>query len=229
MTLSTFNSVGAQRWLGRHWLLAFIIGWAAFVTLPWLAPALMRLGWDDAARVLYALYSFVCHQLPERSYFLFGEKAMYSLAEVQLVWKATANPIILRQFVGNEAMGWKVAWSDRMVSMYTSVLAAGLVFGALRRRLAPLPLWAFALLIVPMAIDGGTHFLSDLHGLADGFRYTNDWLATLTANAFPTAFYAGDAIGSFNWWARLITGGLFGLAVVWLSFPYVDEAMGTGQ
>ena len=40
----------------------------------------------------------------------------------------------------------------------------------------------------------------------------------------PAAFYAGDALGSFNSWMRLLTGALFGVASVWLSFPYVEAA-----
>lgn len=69
----------------------------------------------------YFIYSFFCHQLPERSFFLSGQKAMYSLPEIQVVWQNTTNPMLLRQFVGNESMGWKVAWSDRMISFYTNV------------------------------------------------------------------------------------------------------------
>ena len=150
---------------------------------------------------------------------------MYSLSEVQAVWQNTSNPFILRQFVGNDSMGWKVAWSDRMVSMYGGVFLGSLIFWPLRKRLRPLPLWAFALLILPMAVDGGTHMISDIAGLGDGFRDSNAWLAALTGNIFPAAFYAGDALGSFNSWMRLITGLLFGLAIVWLAYPALEEWM----
>ena len=74
-----------------------------------------------------------------------------------------------------------------------------------------------------MGIDGGTHFISDIAGLGNGFRDSNIWLAALTGNAFPAAFYAGDALGSFNSWMRLITGLLFGLAIVWLAYPAIEE------
>ena len=43
----------------------------------------------------------------------------------------------------------------------------------------------------------------------------------LTKDALPVTFYAGDALGSFNSLMRLITGPLAGLAIVWLSFPYI--------
>src|SRR5688572_24035218 len=185
---------------------------------------MMHLGFTSAAKAIYLIYSFQCHQLPERSFFLFGREAMYSLTEIQNVWQTTTNPLILRQFIGNPEMGWKVAWSDRMVSMYTSILLGGLLYGLIRKWLKPLPFWKFALLLLPMLIDGGTHMVSDLAGIGQGFRDSNLWLQVLTNNAFSMAFYQGDALGSFNSWMRLSTGVLFGLGLVWFVFPYLDEA-----
>ena len=207
----------------RHWLLIITVLLGIFVGLPWLAPVFMEIGWTGAGKIIYLIYSTQCHQLPQRSFFLFGPQAMYSLAEVQAVWQNTTNPFILRQFVGSAAMGWKVAWSDRMVSMYGGVFLGTLIFWPLRKRLRSLPLWAFVLLILPMAVDGGMHVISDIAGLGNGFRDSNAWLAALTGNIFPAAFYAGDALGSFNSWMRLITGLLFGLAVVWLAYPALEE------
>jgi uncharacterized membrane protein len=120
-------------------------------------------------------------------------------------------------------MGWKVAWSDRMVSMYTSILFFGLLWGWLSEKLKPLPIWGFAILTLPMGLDGVTHFISDLAGFGEGFRYTNVWLAGLTNHVFPESFYVGATWGTFNSWMRLITGTLFGLGVVWFGFPYLDE------
>jgi len=108
--------------------------------------------------------------------------------------------------------------------MYTGLWIAAMIFGLIRRRLRPLPIWGYFLMILPMAIDGGTHFVSDFAGIGQGFRYTNAWLAQLTQNAFPESFYVGDALGSFNSWMRLLTGGLFGIASVWLAFPYAEAA-----
>ena len=211
-------------WLCRHWLLVVSLMLGLYVGLPWLAPLFMKLGLTSAGNTIYLIYSTQCHQLPQRSFFLFGSKPMFSLAEIQAAWKVTDNPLILRQFVGNPAMGWKVAWSDRMVSMYTGLFFFGLLYWPLRKRLKPLSLWGFALLILPMVVDGGTHLISDLAGIGQGFRDSNAWLASLTNNVFPATFYAGDAFGSFNSWMRLITGALFGLGAVWLAYPYVESA-----
>lgn len=76
-------------------------------------------------------------------------------------------------------------------------------------------------LLLPILIDGGTHTVSDLAGLGQGFRDTNIWLVTLTHQAFPVTFYAGDAIGSFNSIMRFITGLLAGPGIGWFAFPYI--------
>jgi uncharacterized membrane protein len=210
----------AVYWLSRHWLLPVSVLIAMYVGLPWAAPLFMEMGWFGAGNAIYLLYATQCHQLPQRSFFLFGNQPMYSLTEIQTVWQNTNDPFVLRQFTGDPGMGWKVAWSDRMVFMYTIILVWGILFWLLRKRLKALPWWGLVLLLLPMAIDGSTHAISDLTaGIGLGFRDSNAWLAVLTSNAFPATFYAGDGIGSFNSWMRLITGLLFGLGVVWAMYP----------
>ena len=211
-------------WLARHWLLTANILIGIWVGLPWLAPVFMHWGWTGTAKIIYFIYSFQCHQLPQRSFFLFGRQAMYSLSEIQSVWQDTANPILLRQFIGNPEMGWKVAWSDRMFGMYTSIWLGGLLYGLVWRRLKPISIWVFALFTLPMAVDGATHMVSDFAGIGHGFRDTNIWLQALTRNMFSQSFYAGDVFGSFNSWMRLITGMLFGLALVWFAYPHINES-----
>ncbi len=213
-------------WLPRHWFLVFAAIYGVWVWLPFAAPILMHIGWDIPGRALYSVYSFFCHQLPERSFFLFGRAPMYSLAAIQSAWKNTTDPMVLRQFIGNAGMGWKVAWSDRMVSWYTTVWLFAVLWFPIRGKVRPLPWWGCFLLLAPIVLDGGTHMISDLAGIGHGFRDTNLWLAALTNHALPAWFYAGDALGSFNSWMRLITGVLAGLAVVWFAFPYLDASFG---
>jgi len=210
--------------LARHWLFFVNLLLAVWIGLPWLAPIMMDAGWTGAGKAIYLFYSFQCHQLPERSFFLLGRQAMYSLTEIQTVWQSTDNSLILRQFIGNPEIGWKVAWSDRMVSMYTSILFGGLLYSFVRKQLKPLSFWTFATLLLPMVIDGGTHMINDLAGIGQGFRDTNIWLQTITNNSFSASFYQGDALGSFNSWMRLITGVLFGMGLVWFAFPYINDS-----
>ena len=55
-----------------------------------------------------------------------------------------------------------------------------------------MPLWLFALFVLPAAVDGFTQ----LFGLRES-----------------------------TWYLRLITGALFGTGLVWLAYPFVEEAM----
>ncbi len=214
-----------MKFFSRYWIAVFGIAFGIYAGLPFLAPVFMHIGWKGAGNAIYFIYSFLCHQLPERSFFLFGPKLSYSLAEIGATGQDTSNLLALRHFIGNAAKGWKVAWSDRMVSMFTSLWAFGLLWWPLRRRLPKLPFWGLVLFLLPMAVDGGTHFLSDLAGIGLGFRDTNLWLATLSQNVFRPEFYAGDAWGSFNSLMRLLTGILFGLGITWFAFPILNDAL----
>ena len=208
----------------KHWFSIFTIVFGLYVGLPFLAPVFMQIGWTGLGKGIYLIYSFLCHQLPQRSFFLFGPQASYSLAELQSAGVNATDLLLLRQFMGSPGMGWKVAWSDRMVSMYTSMLVFGIAWRLLKRWIPRLPWWGFVLFLVPMGIDGTSHFISDLAGIGQGFRDSNAWLAALTMHAFAPGFYAGDALGSFNSWMRLLTGVFFGLGIVWFGFPYLDQA-----
>jgi len=136
----------------------------------------------------------------------------------------TVNPMLLRKFTGTAAIGWKVAWSDRMISFYGGVWFFALLWYPLRRRLRYLPWWGLILFLFQMFLDGSTHFISDLAGIGQGFRDSNLWLANLTQYALPANFYVGDALGSFNAWMRIISGLLAGIGFVWFGFPYIVAA-----
>lgn len=205
-------------------MLVFSLFYGFYVGAPFLAPVLMHIGLEGTGRAIYWVYSYICHQLPQRSYFLFGPKFTYSLGDIQAAWQNTINPLVLRQFIGNPEMGWKVAWSDRMISMYTSILFFAWVWYPLRKKIRPLCWWGMVLFLLPMGMDGLTHMISDFSGIGQGFRDSNSWLAMLSNHSYPVTFYVGDALGSFNSWLRLITGILFGLGVVWFGFPYLEAA-----
>ncbi len=219
--------------LARHWLLYANVLLGIFVLAPFAAPALMAIGATAPADAIYVFYGFLCHQLPQRSFFLFGQKTSYSLAEISRSWQYD-DFFSLRAFIGNEAMGWKVAWSDRMVSMYGSLWIGGLLFALPRRRdpahiqrvLVSPVVWLFVG-ILPMGLDGFSHMINDaVAGISGtGFRDTNAWLQFLTGNIFPATFYVGDALGSFNNLARLVTGALFGLTTIGFLYPFVEIAM----
>ncbi len=70
--------------------------------------------------------------------------------------------------------------------------------------------------------------MSDLCGLGRGFRDTNAWVAALTFRSFPASFYAGDALGSFNSFMRLVRGVPAGFGTARFAFPYMEGSIGEG-
>jgi uncharacterized membrane protein len=179
--------------IARHWLALFNLAWAIYVVLPFLAPAFMAAGLVTPARLIYSLYSFTCHQLPDHSYFLFGETPVPLLPELQAGgMPADYNLFQQRKFVGNEQLGYKVAICERDIAIYSSVVVAGLIFALARKRLPALRPKYYVLFLIPIALDGGTQLF--------GWRES-------------------------NWWLRTFTGALFGMASVWLAYPFIDDAM----
>lgn len=221
--------VRATYFFVRHWLILFFALFGIYNLLPFAAPVAMRLGWTPIGSAIYDLYATQCHQMAQRSFFLFGAQSMYNLDELPLglTDKSLSDMLILRGFRGDDVFGWKVAWSDRMVYMYGSLWIVSAVYWVLSRRHTwkPLRIWIAALLLVPMAVDGITHLLSDGNGLSAGFRYDNAWLAALTNNVFADSFYRGDTLGSFNSLMRFITGVLFAVATGGLVLPLLDREM----
>lgn len=190
-------------WLTRHWLALFNTITAVFVGLPFVAPLLMHLGAAGPARLIYRLYQFACHQLPERSFFLFGARAVYGVEEMEAAGALPAGLNLLQRellrWIGNAELGYKVAICQRDIAIYGSILLGGLLFGLARRFCATracqvprLPIKAYLVALIPLVVDGGTQLV--------GLRES-------------------------TWQLRLITGGLFGLATVWLAYPYVEAAM----
>ncbi len=177
-----------MRWFSAHWLALANLAVFLYIAFPMLAPILMKVGDARAGRLLYTLFSPLCHQLPERSFFLFGQRAAYSYAELAQFLGGE----VPRRYIGDAVLGYKVAICQRDVAIYGAMFLAGLAFGALRRRLKPLPLRAFLLLLLPLAVDG----TGQLVGL---------WEST------PLS--------------RLLTGGLFGAALVWLAYPHLEVGM----
>ena len=195
--------------ISRHWLALFNLLVFLYVGLPFAAPVLMKAGMDKPARLIYGIYSPLCHQLPYRSWFLFGEQAAYPLAAAGVRGEtfqdiSSIPPYDLstvRELIGDTQIGYKVALCERDVAIYGAILLGGLIFALVRHRLKPIPVWLwFVVGIVPIAVDGGSQLLFTLPFFNFPVRESTPILRTLT-------------------------GMLFGLANVWLAYPYVEEAM----
>ncbi|MCS6827824.1 MAG: DUF2085 domain-containing protein [Caldilinea sp.] len=166
--------------VARHWLAIFNTVWGIYLFTPFLAPILMQIGWTGAAGVIYAIYSMLCHQLPDHSYFLFGPTLIPQAPElIAGGMPITDSLLIERSFIGSPELGWKVALCQRDVAIYSGVLLAGLSYARLRRNVRPLPFKLFLLLALPIALDGGTQLF--------GLRESNWLLRTLTGALFGAA------------------------------------------
>jgi uncharacterized membrane protein len=213
--------------LTQRWLRIALVLIGIYITLPFAAPVLMRLGATRPAALIYGMYSPLCHQFAFRSWFLFGEQPAYPRASANVpglrpIEDYTAalidgrqvspdtnltqwSPFLLevsREFIGNPQMGWKVALCERDVAIYGALFIGGLLFAIpdVRSRLRPVPLWLYVLVgIVPIAIDGGVQLLSEP----------------------PLALFAARETTPLF---RTFTGALFGLMNAWLAFPYLEES-----
>lgn len=167
-------------WVARHWLAVFNTAWAVYVITPFLAPVFMAAGVPAAAQVIYTVYSFLCHQLPTHSYFLFGPELAPHAHELIVAGMAEGNNLFqLRSFVGDGEVGWKVALCQRDVAIYATVLVTGLLYALVRDRLRPLPFKVYLLFLIPIGVDGLTQLV--------GWRESNWWLRTLTGALFGFA------------------------------------------
>src|SRR5258706_11511699 len=69
-------------WILDHWLLLFFLLFGVWWLVPFFAPIFMRIGWTTPAQVIYLVYSTQCHQMAQRSIFLFGQQPMYNIAQL---------------------------------------------------------------------------------------------------------------------------------------------------
>ena len=161
-------------WLSKHLMLLINLFIFLYAGLPFLAPVLMKANIIAPAKVIYAIYSPLCHQLAFRSWFLFGEQPFYprDLAGVkgvktfEEVSGIPASEIFeARDFIGNPEIGYKVALCERDTAIYASMFLFGILFMITGRRLKTIPWYLWVVFgLIPIAIDG----FSQLPGLSGG-------------------------------------------------------------
>ena len=223
--------------LSKHWLAVFNVIVGIFVGLPLLAPVLMNVGATGPGRIIYTIYSPMCHQMASRSFFLFGEQPAYprELAGTDLTPIEAYMPTIpafadvdpdnwvaftfaAREFLGNDEMGYKMALCERDMGIYGFVLLGGLLYGLLRMRfnIKPLPLLAFIIIgMGPIGLDGFSQL----------FGYYATPINSSEPNAIQAALQSIFALRESTPLLRTLTGAIFGLTLVWLAYPHVDVGM----
>ena len=202
-----------SRWFSNHYML-IVNGFVfLYVFLAIFAPVLMKIGWEVPAKVIYRVYSPLCHQLAYRSFFLFGEQAFYptTLAGIEGVITfeqasgLNENDVATaRGFLGNDVMGFKMALCQRDIAIYGAILIFGMVFSLTGRKIKPLPWYLWIIIgLGPIGLDGFSQLLGQ------------------------------TGLGIFAWIPlrestplfRVVTGLLFGLGSAWFGFPYLEESV----
>lgn len=209
--ISLSSRVGS--WLSRHYLGLINTLLAIYLFLPLLAPVLMKTGQTGSADAIYRFYRPYCHQLAFRSFFFFGEQLAYprELAGIDgLITYEEASGFdgedlaAAAAFRGNEQMGYKTALCQRDLAIYTSLLLFGLIFAFSKRKIKPLPWFAWLLLALgPMGLDGASQLISqmDLPSL--------QWFAMRESTPF----------------LRVLTGAMFGWFSGWFGLPSIEEVI----
>ena len=211
---------GADRfsyWFSRHYMLVFNLFLLLYVGLPFLAPVFKQAGMDGAANIVYKIYSPLCHQWGFRSWFLFGEQAVYPHAAAGLddlrSFEAASgitdvndpSRLAARAYQGSPTVGYKVALCERDVAIWGSLLLFGLIYSLTGRRLPQLH-WLLWLVIGlgPVGLDGFSQLISQL---------PFDIISKLLPYRESTPFL------------RTLTGFLFGFSTAWFAFPSIEESM----
>jgi len=209
----------AMSWISNHYLMILNLVMLVYVGLPFLAPVLMKSGATAPARVLYTIYSPLCHQFGFRSFFLYGEQAYYPLEEagVNVVDFETATGITglhdpndisrleARRYVGDDSVGYKVALCERDVAIYGAILLFGLIFSLTGRRFPQLHWTLWILLgLGPIGLDGFSQLFA---------QFEWPFLASILPYRESTPFL------------RVLTGSMFGFFTAWFAYPNIEASM----
>jgi uncharacterized membrane protein len=141
---------------------------------------------------------------------LFGDQVAYpraaaNMPELETYEQATGldgnDLLAARAFIGNEQVGYKVAFCQRDTFIYGAMLVFGLIYAATGRRIKPLH-WALWIGIgmLPIAIDGFSQLFSQIPGFSFWeYRESTPLL-------------------------RAATGAVFGFMTAWFGFPLLEES-----
>ncbi len=225
----------------RNWLRFVLVILAIYISLPWLAPTLAKLGLPGPADFIYTIYSPFCHQFAFRSPFLYGEQMFYpretgGTEYVPFEQYAAASDTFLEQY-----RHWSTFYYGNRPAPPATVEGLG-VFSVAQQFAArhfigdeimgyKTSLCARDLAIYTMIFVAGLIY----RRFRWRIRPVPFWLYLL-AGLGPIGLDGFSQLLSyppFEFWPvretaplfRLVTGGLFGLMSAWLGFPYIERSM----
>jgi uncharacterized membrane protein len=202
---------GLVLWLSKHWLTVFNLFFLIYVGLPFLAPILLVSGYTGSANAIYRFYGLSCHQLPSRSFFIWGEQVALCHREVSMygtlllgglvfgLFKDRLKPIPLRWYV---------------FFLVPVALDAGLQLASEWLQFSSMTtLWAIGLLAmgITSAILRSQNYLT--------------WHSYLFFAFGPLALLYLQFFGPYssNLFLRIITGFIFGFGTIWYAYPLIQQ------
>lgn len=204
-------------WISKKYLLILNLMVFLYVGIPFTAPILKEIGADRAAEVVYQVYQPLCHQWSFRSWFMFGEQPFYpheaaNMTEVKSFEEVSGitdindpSRLQARTFEGNEVLGFKIAFCQRDIAIWGSILLFGLLFAFFKRRIKGIH-WLVWILIGlgPIGLDGVSQLISQMN----------------------LPFFSGILpYRESTPYIRTLTGFLFGFMTAWYGYPTIEEAM----
>lgn len=103
----------SMRSLLRRWVWVLNSVLLLYAGLPWLSPVLRSLGFERLGQAIFRLYSALCHQLPERSFFVGNYQVCYCHRCTALYTSLLVMSLLYT------AGRWKQAISHRMLLLMT--------------------------------------------------------------------------------------------------------------
>lgn len=234
----------------RRWAQLVVFLLFLYVSLPFAAPTLMKVGATGAANVLYTVYSPLCHQFAFRSMFLYGERTFYPRAAAHAVepaqsfdQQAAQSPTFVsiytekrRQEIANKqgteaAALYQFGGSEELAHWDSALTLAARSFKGDEKMGYKVALCTRDIAIYGGMVIGGVGFLFVRRRLRPVpiKLYVLLGLGPIGLDGFSQLL----SYPPFEFWAaretspefRLLTGALFGLMNVWLAFPYIEQSM----
>lgn len=225
--------------LARNWVQVALVVIGIYITLPVVAPTLMKLGATGPARVIYTMYGPFCHQFAFRSFFLYGEQPAYprTIADTDLTpyevyivdapefTEALATlPVQLRP--RSLATFDYFAFSPAL--QFASRNFVGNEQMGYKMTLCERDITIYAALFI-----GGLIYLIPV--VRRRLRPVPIWLYIILGLGPIGIDGFSQLLGypPFNLWEprettpffRVLTGGIFGFMNAWLGFPYLELSM----
>jgi uncharacterized membrane protein len=226
--------------LTRHWLRIALIALGIYAGLPWVAPTLMHFGITGPARALYFAYGPFCHQFAFRSFFLFGEQAVYPRAITGMaltpfeayVDDSPAFDDALKNWVGRPQSRYQTV-EEFVPSEWTFDMqfASKDFFGSPEMGYKTTLCQRDVSLYSAMFIGG----LLYSHPFVRRRVRPIPILLYIFAGVLPIAIDGFSQLLGYppiSLWAprettpvfRVVTGAIFGFMTAWLAFPYLEES-----